>query len=57
MISAMYRWVRASISRRDILDGSQVTSPLPPPKGMRATAHFHVIQATSAVTSSSVTPG
>ena len=31
--------------------------PLPPPNGMCATAHFHVIHAASAVTSSSVTPG
>ncbi len=31
--------------------------PLPPPNGMWATAHFHVIQAASAVTSSSDTSG
>ena len=37
--------------------GSQITPPLPPPNGMCATAHFHVIHAASAVTSSSVTPG
>ena len=37
--------------------GSQMTPPLPPPKGSCATAHFHVIQAASAVTSSSETSG
>jgi len=31
--------------------------PLPPPKGMPTTAHFHVIQAASAIISSSVTSG
>jgi hypothetical protein len=30
---------------RDILVGSQMTPPLPPPNGMCATAHFHVIHA------------
>ena len=57
MISAMYRRVSASSSRRDILLGSQMTPPLAPPNGMCATAHFHVIHAASAVTSSSETPG
>src|SRR5262249_32493657 len=56
-ISATYRRVSASISRFDIFDGSQVTPPLPPPNGMCATAHFQVIQAASAVTSSRVTAG
>ena len=37
--------------------GSQTTPPLPPPNGMCATAHFQVIHAASAVTSSSVTFG
>ena len=32
-----------------------MTPPLAPPKGMLTTAHFQVIQAASAVTSSSVT--
>ena len=41
----------------DIFDGSQMTPPLPPPNGMWATAHFQVIQAASAVTSSSDTLG
>ena len=35
--------------------GSHETPPLAPPNGMFTTAHFHVIQAASAVTSSSVT--
>jgi hypothetical protein len=34
-----------------------MTPPLPPPNGMCATAHFHVIHAASAVTSSSDTSG
>ena len=41
----------------DSVSGSQVTPPLPPPKGRSTTAHFHVIQKARAVTSSSVTPG
>ena len=45
------------MSRRDSFDGSQITPPLPPPNGMCATAHFHVIHAASAVTSSSDTSG
>ena len=57
MISATYRRVSDSISRRDILVGSQMTPPLPPPNGICETAHFHVIHAASAVTSSSVTSG
>ena len=57
MISAMYRRVSASSSRFDMRVGSQMMPPLPPPKGMWATAHFHVIHAASAVTSSSETSG
>jgi hypothetical protein len=37
--------------------GSQITPPLPPPKGMLTTAHFQVIHEASARTSSSVTSG
>src|SRR6202034_2435004 len=37
--------------------GSQMTPPLPPPNGMLTTAHFQVIQAASARTSSSETSG
>jgi hypothetical protein len=37
--------------------GSQVTPPLPPPYGMLTVAHFHVIQAARALTSSIVTLG
>jgi len=36
-----------------MLVGSQITPPLPPPNGNWATAHFQVIHAASAVTSSS----
>jgi hypothetical protein len=36
-------------------DGSQTTPPFAPPKGRLTTAHFHVIHAASALTSSSVT--
>ena len=46
-----------SISAIDSVAGSHVTPPLPPPNGRSTTAHFHVIQNASAVTSSSVTPG
>ena len=42
--SALERW-----------KGSQTTPPLDPPKGMLTTAHFQVIQAASALTSSRVT--
>ncbi len=35
--------------------GSQITPPFPPPNGRFTTAHFQVIQAASALTSSSVT--
>ena len=45
------------MSRRERRLGSTMIPPLPPPNGMCATAHFQVIQAASAVTSSSVTPG
>ncbi len=53
----MYRRVSRSSSRRDMRVGSQATPPLPPPNGTWATAHFHVIQAARAVTSSRVTAG
>jgi hypothetical protein len=46
-----------SSSPRESFFGSQITPPLPPPKGMFITAHFQVIQEASARTSSSVTPG
>ena len=45
------------MSRRDMRVGSQMMPPFPPPNGTCATAHFHVIHAASAVTSSSVTSG
>jgi hypothetical protein len=38
-------------------EGSQMIPPFAPPNGMCATAHFQVIQAASAFTSSSVTLG
>ncbi len=57
MISATYRRVRASSSRADNRVGSHMTPPLLPPNGSCATAHFHVIHAARAVTSSSVTAG
>ena len=37
--------------------GSQVTPPLAPPNGTPTTAHFQVIQAASALTSSTCTSG
>ena len=37
------------------MSGSQITPPFAPPNGMFTTAHFHVIHAASALTSSSVT--
>ena len=38
-------------------EGSQITPPLAPANGMLTTAHFQVIQAARALTSSSVTSG
>ena len=35
--------------------GSHTTPPFDPPNGMFTSAHFHVIQAASALTSSNVT--
>ena len=46
-----------SSSPRDIFFGSQATPPLPPPYGMFTVAHFQVIQAARALTSSTVTLG
>ena len=39
----------------DMVAGSHTTPPLAPPNGMLTSAHFQVIQAASAFTSSSVT--
>ncbi len=55
MIAEVYRRVIRSSSALESWDGSQTTPPLEPPKGMFTTAHFQVIQAASAFTSSSVT--
>ena len=55
MISAVYRRVILSSSPRVSVEGSQITPPFAPPNGMFTTAHFHVIQAASARTSSSET--
>ncbi len=44
-----------SSSALESWNGSQTTPPLAPPNGMFTTAHFQVIQAASAFTSSSVT--
>src|SRR5438067_1352744 len=46
-----------SISPRESLNGSQMTPPLPPPNGTLTTAHFQVIQAARARTSSRVALG
>src|SRR6202051_1009465 len=40
-----------------LLRGSQMMPPLAPPNGMSTTAHFHVIQAERARTSSMLTSG
>jgi hypothetical protein len=55
MIPDVYRRVRRSSSPALILSGSHTTPPLAPPNGKFTTAHFHVIHAASALTSSSVT--
>ena len=55
MMPAVYRRVSRSSSPTLILSGSQTTPPFAPPNGMFTTAHFHVIHAASAFTSSSVT--
>jgi len=55
MIAEVYRRVTRSSSVLDMLPGSQTTPPLEPPKGMLTTAHFQVIHAASAFTSSRVT--
>jgi len=47
--------VTRSSSVIDIAEGSHTTPPFAPPKGMFTSAHFHVIHAASALTSSSVT--
>ena len=43
-----------SFSVTDSVEGSTTTPPLPPPSGMSATAHFHVIHVASARTVSIV---
>ncbi len=55
--SAVYRRVSRSCSPRDILFGSQMTPPFAPPNGISTTAHFQVIHAASARTSSRLTSG
>ena len=55
MMLDVYRRVTRSSSPIDIVVGSQTTPPLEPPKGMFTSAHFHVIHAANALTSSSVT--
>ncbi len=55
MMFDVYRRVTRSSSAIDIVVGSQTTPPLDPPNGILTTAHFHVIHAASALTSSSVT--
>ena len=56
--------MRGRVAPREALElarrhqsGSQTTPPFAPPNGTLTTAHFQVIHAASAVTSSSVTPG
>src|SRR2546425_11205179 len=56
-IFAVYLRVIFSSSILDKTFGSHFTAPLAPPKGMFATAHFHVIQAAKALTSSRLTSG
>ena len=55
MMEDVYRRVTFSSSAMDIVLGSHTTPPLEPPNGMLTSAHFHVIHAASALTSSSVT--
>jgi hypothetical protein len=52
MIAVVYLRVRRSSSLWDIERGSQTTPPLPPPNGTLTTAHFQVIHAARARTSS-----
>src|SRR5206468_11243187 len=54
-IPAVYRRVSLSSSPTLNFAGSQITPPFEPPNGRFTTAHFHVIHAASAFTSSSVT--
>src|SRR5215213_9994567 len=55
MMAEVYRRVTRSSSGLDIVLGSQTTPPLDPPNGILTTAHFQVIQAARAFTSSNVT--
>jgi hypothetical protein len=55
MSAAVNRRVMRSSSPTESVGGSHTTPPLAPPNGMFTTAHFHVIHAASAFTSSSVT--
>src|SRR4029078_11289305 len=55
MILDVYRRVSRSSSFRDRREGLQRTPPFAPPNGTSTTAHFHVIHAASARTSSAVT--
>src|SRR5712691_595666 len=57
MISEVKRRVMRWSSPSDIVFGLQTTPPFAPPKGIPASAHFHVIHIASALTSSSVTSG
>ena len=52
MISDVKRRVMRSTSPSDNLVGSTTTPPLAPPNGMFISAHFHVINMASALTSS-----
>ncbi len=55
MMPEVYRRVSRSSSPMDIAVGSQTTPPLEPPNGIFTRAHFQVIHAASALTSSNVT--
>src|SRR5438477_1754909 len=55
--SAVYRRVKPSSSPRELLCWLQITPPFAPPNGISTTAHFQVIHAASALTSSRLTYG
>ena len=55
MMFDVYRRVSRSSSPTLSTDGSQITPPFEPPNGRFTTAHFHVIHAASAFTSSRLT--
>src|SRR6266511_6235488 len=57
MISLVKRRVIRCSSRSDICFGLHTTPPFAPPKGIPASAHFHVIHIARDLTSSSVTSG